>query len=369
MIWQVINNSGLSWKDRVKNTIYYISRVKGAQKSWSKRHSMVLYLNYKLNKKCDPEIEDEHLNLWSAFRSKADPTTLRISKNLSGVADPRMVPEDIFVADIEPTLITDKSVDYIAIKSFYNRWFSEGIFPEDLFHRIDGQYYTVNLEKSNYDTLQELSNKLVYPVILKPNKNTYGGEDVNIVESSKELLKLAGDRENFILQKRINQHDFFKNLYPQSLNTIKVNLYRSVTDDKLHILSMSLRIGKDGYLDNESLGGINTMVRSDGYLNGYAIDKLGRKYEEHPKTGMRFNCKVPEIEKLKSLSLRVGKKVFYTRIFSLDACYDKTGKWRIIELNTNGQSIRFSQYGGQPFFGRFTNEVIEYCKENHWALK
>jgi hypothetical protein len=40
----------------------------------------------------------------------------------------------------------------------------------------------------------------------------------------------------------------------------------------------------------------------------------------------------------------------------------------MLEINTKGHSIRFSQYHGYPFFGEFTDEVIEYCKENHWAL-
>lgn len=347
----------------------YISRRRGAKRSWDKRHDTLLSRNEDLKHKCNSNTETEHKQIWSDFRTKTDLTTLRICKNISGVADPRIIPEDIYVADLEPSLITDRSVDFIGIKSFYNKWFTPGIFPDDLFHRIGDRYFNADLEEINYNQLVKLSDQIDYPIILKPNKDTYGGMDINIVEEACELLKLAKERKNFVVQKKIKQHDFFNKLYPKSLNTIKVPLYRSVKDDKLHILPMALRMGKDGSLDNEAAGGINTLIREDGYLNDFAIDKYGTKYSEHPNTRVKFNCKIPDLEGLKSLSLQVGKKVFYTRIFALDACYDQKGHWRIIELNTYGQSIRFSQYGGQPFFGRFTDEVIEYCKQNHWALQ
>ena len=44
----------------------------------------------------------------------------------------------------------------------------------------------------------------------------------------------------------------------------------------------------------------------------------------------------------------------------MDLCFDKNSKWRVVEVNTKGITIRFSQYGGKPFFGDFTEEVIEY---------
>lgn len=369
MIKKIWINNDLTVKQKVKNSLFYMSRVRGAKKSWNKRHSKLLSKNEIYGNPCDSDVESKHQKLWLGFRTKSDLTTLRIAKNISGVSDPRIIPEDIYTADIEPSLIIDQSVDYIGIKSFYNRWFPNGIFPKDLFHRIDGKYLDKDLNSITYDIFKDMSKKITYPVVLKPNKDSYGGMDINIVESSKELIELAVARDNFVAQEKIEQHDFFNRFYPDSLNTIKVFLYRSVINDKLHILSMALRMGKDGSLDNEAAGGINSFVRSDGILNGYAIDKLGTKYDQHPNTQMKFNCKIPDLEKLKKLSLSIGEKVFYTRIFALDACYDKSGNWRILEINTYGQSIRFSQYGGQPFFGEFTDEVIEFCQNNHWALK
>jgi hypothetical protein len=365
----IIKSDKLNAREKAKRFAYYYARKRGAEKSWTNRHQKVLELHPSYNEPCAAGVESEHQKTWSIFRQKVDMSTLRICKNISGHADERIIPEDIYVSDVEPSLISDKSVDYISIKSFYNRWFPDNIFPEDLFHRIDGQYLNADLQSCDYAELEQLSKKIEYPIILKPNKDSYGGNDINIVKSAGQLLNLAKERKNFVAQKKIEQHDFFNRFHPESLNTIKVFIYRSVKDDKLHILSMALRMGKNGSIDNEAAGGVSTFIRYDDSLNGYAVDKEGNKYFEHPNTKIKFNCEIPDLDELRSLCLTIGSKVFYTRIFALDACYDKNGNWRIIELNTYGQSIRFSQYGGQPFFGKFTDEVIRYCRQNHWVLQ
>ncbi len=42
----------------------------------------------------------------------------------------------------------------------------------------------------------------------------------------------------------------------------------------------------------------------------------------------------------------------------------------MVEANVVGQhTIKFIQNAGFPFFGEFTDEVVDYCKVNHWALK
>jgi hypothetical protein len=69
------------------------------------------------------------------------------------------------------------------------------------------------------------------------------------------------------------------------------------------------------------------------------------------------------LKALKKLSLHIGSQIFLARLIGLDVSYDKNGKYRAIELNTKSQTTRFSQYGGVPFFGEFTDEVIDYCKE------
>lgn len=369
MIARKIIKQRRSLSSKLKCLIRYAARVRGAKLSWEKRHEDVINVNTDYKTPCSAAIEKKHQDLWSPFRKKCDLTTLRICKNISGVCDSRFIPEDVFVSDIEPTLITDTSVDYIGIKSFYNRWFDKGIFPDDIFHRVDGQYLDASLNPIQYQDLEIIAKELNYPVVLKPNKDTYGGKNIEFPANKEELLRSAKGKSDFVVQKIIQQNKFFDTLNNVGLNTVKIFVYRSVKDNKVHVLSMALRMGQGGALDNEAAGGIVTFINQNGVMNGYATDKHGSKYIEHPDTKVTFSSKLPDYEKLKSLAIKVGQNVFYTRIMGLDACYDNTGKWRILEVNTFSQSIRFSQYGGVPFFGDFTDEVIQYCLENHWALK
>lgn len=369
MIKNVLLNNKLSLRQKTKNILLYISRVRGAKRSWKKRHNKVLAMNKDYEKPCNPQIEKEHINLWSQFRRYPDLTTLRVTKNISGISDPRIIPEDIFVSDIEPSLIDDESAHLMSHKSLYNLWFPGGVFPKDFFHRINNQYLDSNLNPISFSELKKKAGGISYPVVIKPNWNSYGGKDVHFVENDEQLIRHCQKEKNFVIQEQIIQHEFFNKYNPVGLNTIRVYVYRSVKDNATYVLSMALRMGKGGSLDNSSSGGIYSMIRQNGRLNNYAVDKYGKKYSKHPDTGYGFDEKIPELNELKKLAERIGRQIFFTRIIGLDMCYDKDGAWRAIEVNTKGHTIRFSQYGGQPFLGEFTDEVIDYCKNNHWALK
>ena len=368
MIKKIFSNSNLSTKEKTKNSLFYLSRKRGAERSWKKRHKKVLDLNVSYGAPIRREVEQKHRELWSDFRSEVDLTTLRICGNISGVQDEKIIPEDIFVSDIEPSLVIDPSVNFLSIKSFYNRWFPEGIFPKDISHRIAGKFYDKNLNGINFSDFKKIAEEQSYPVVLKPNRESYGGQGVFFVKNSDELISAIENVQDFVLQERISQHSFFQKFNPHGLNTIRVYVYRSVLDEELNILVMALRMGKDGSLDNETAGGIHTRIRPDGILNGYAVDKYGYKYYKHPNTGIKFNLQIPDFDDLKKLAVKIAGNIFFTRIIGMDATYDENGNWRIIEINTKGHTLRFAQYGGQPFFGDFTEEVIEYCKQKHWAL-
>lgn len=365
----ILNSNHLGFREKAKSILFYLSRKRGAKRSWKNRHQRVFEVNKSYKKPCDSKVESDHQKMWSPFRKKVDPSTIRICKNISDNADPRIIPEDIFVSDIEPTLLSDNSVNFLSHKSLYNQWFREGIFPIDFLHCIEGQYYDAKLAPIDINTFKKITRELDYPVVMKPNSNSYGGQNVLFIQNSSQLIKYGIINKNFVVQEQIQQNDFFNNFYTTSLNTIRVYIYKSVRDHSPHIINMALRMGKDGSLDNLSSGGIQTLIRKDGTLNNYAIDKYGVRYEKHPNTDQLFDKKIPDFKQLKNFSIEICNRLIYSRIIGLDVCYDKNGRWRAIEINTQGHSIRFSQYSGEPFFGEFTDEVIKFCIENHWTLR
>lgn len=184
----IIKNGDLSLREKLKNFIGYYRKKRGAEISWRNRHKKVYGLNNSYTKHCNREIESEHQEKWAVFRNKVDMSTIRICKNISGHADADFIPEDIFVSDIEPTLLTDKSVQFLSHKSFYNKWFQKGLFPRDIVHCVDGQYLDPDLTPISLKNVKKLTQDISYPVVMKPNWGTYGGKDIFFIENFDNLI-------------------------------------------------------------------------------------------------------------------------------------------------------------------------------------
>ena len=355
-------------KNRLKALGLYLYRKRGAKKAWDRRHNIVFGKHPEFKEPLSRELLQKHRSAWEPFNKNFSNDTLKICRSISSITDPMIIPEEIFQADIEPSLNEFNEAHYLAHKSFYSQWYKKGLFPEDLMHVVDGEILDSHYKSISMDTAADLCTSFSYPVVMKPSMETGGGKNIRFVESSSQLLKLIKKHKNAVIQKKILQHPELAKYHDRSLNTVRVYLYRSVTDSKFHIINTVFRMGNGGQLDNVTAGGIVSRVKSDGHLHGYALDMYGQKYINHPVSKQPFTGAIPDFKKLNNLSLEIAQKLFLLRIVGLDLCYDKDGRWRLIEINTRSHSIRFAQYAGVPFFGKYTEEVIEYCKAHHWAL-
>ena len=359
-----------SFREKIKRLIAYFRKRRGAKIAWQKRHAKVYTENREYHASCGKDVERIHTDLWSKFNTHIDTGTLRISANISGKADPRIVPEEIFMADIEPSLITDPDLGFLSNKSFYNQLFPAGKFPQDLLHRFDGQWYDRDFGRLDTKKFQQRISSFEYPVVVKPSSNSNGGQGVIFAGSKDQLIDHSSGIIHCVVQEKVRQHPFFASFHPQSINTIRVYLYRSVSDHRLHILSLDLTMGRSGAsVNNEKCGGIYSGIQEDGTMVGYAVDKFGNTYKKHPDTGELFDQRIPDIDGLKQFAMRLGKQMLPAALVGLDLFCDEKGEWRAMEINTRSHSIRSAQYFGQPFFGGFTEEVIEYCSTHHWTIR
>ena len=369
MFIKILLNKELPVKNRVKNFFAYLSKRRGAKYGWDKRFKKVFELHPEYKKPITKEIEEIHKKAWSFFSKRINLNTLRVCTNISGEANPLFIPEEVFVADIEPTLNQDATAEFLTNKSFYEKWFPEGSFPKCIFHNIDGEWFNRELNPIPFSEIEKIISSINYPVVFKPNINSFGGKDVFFPTNLNELFGLVITQKNFVVQEKIDQDPFLKKFNAAGLNTIRVCLYRSIKSNKIHVLNAALRMGVGGSLDNETAGGIVTLINKNGELNGFAVDKLGSRFDIHPDSKLPFEGIIPDFKNLIILAKNIACKIFYDRLISLDICKDAEGNWKVIEINLYGQTIRFAQYAGHPFFGEFTNEVINHCKQNHWALK
>jgi hypothetical protein len=65
---------------------------------------------------------------------------------------------------------------------------------------------------------------------------------------------------------------------------------------------------------------------------------------------------------MKELSRSIALKLPFHRLISLDINIDIDGKPRLVELNLS-ESGNGVQLFGYPFLGKFTDEIIEFCKK------
>ena len=339
-----------------------------AKRDWRARYRAVFAKHPQLSKSVVTHLEQEHKRLWSPLLAHPNLDTLRLCVNLSGRESSGYVPEELFVTEIEPCLNTYDSAAFLANKSVYSRWFPETVLPLSYLHNIDGQFFAQDYRLISRLEVDDFLDHLRYPVVLKPTIDSGGGRDVSFPKNAAELRSEMEQRENYVVQEQIVQHQFFAALNAgkgKGVNTLRVCVYRSVVDNTLHILNIALRIGNVGTLDNDAAGGVACYVSNDGTLNGYGVDKYGTRYDKHPASGLAFSeiGQIPSMDELRALVLKLAQDVWLIRLMSFDICMDEAGNWRLIEVNLRGQTIRFSQYAGYPFFRNLTGEVIRYCLE------
>ncbi|MEI6437342.1 MAG: sugar-transfer associated ATP-grasp domain-containing protein [Candidatus Omnitrophota bacterium] len=295
--------------------------------------------------------------------------------SISGKENLDYVSEDIYYSLIEP-ILNDKRMAYAySDKNMYNKLYAGDIFPKVFFRNMhgctmDGQYRNVACFD---DKLLEGAK-----VFLKPSIESGSGQNVELFlrRENGEYFNINGARlsreyldkryaKNYLIQSSIDQYDFFSRLCSTSVNTIRVQTYRSVKSNKPCVLKAVLRIGKQGAaIDNQNAGGVAAELDQHGKAWEYATDKIGNKVYTL-SSGLRVQDigQVPFFSDIISTAIALAEQMPYCRVLGFDICVDKNGKIVVIEINTQWLGILFFQTGGKSMFGQYTSEVIDYCAE------
>jgi len=370
MYKRILLNSTLPLKKRLKNALIYTYLRRNASASWRIRFRKTKELNPALFGSLDKSIEQQHRIYWRPFRRRLNIKTLRVSANLSQTPDYRYFPEEIFVSDIEPTLNNESVAKIFAVKNFYSHWYGQvPRFPNIIVNKISNEYFDVSFNRLSREQLDMLLETIdTQNVVVKPSKDSGGGKNVLIGPDLDQLKQVLENFPNVVLQERVYLDSDYCSIAGGKPVSNRVYMYRSVVDGKWHFINSVFRMAVGQTIDNVSGGAIVTLVKENGVMNGFAVDKYGHRLYAHPETNIPFNGSLPDYDKLLDLTRYICEKIPYVRIVGVDALYDSNQQWRMIEVNLFSTSIRLAQYHGYPFFGDFTDEVVEYCKKNHWAL-
>jgi hypothetical protein len=314
-----------------------------------------------------------HRALWGKTSYQAGSLWLKMYGNISGNWDHRYIPESIYYLVAEPCLnnkafskcFTDKNLTSLFLKEFNG--------PEIIASNIDGVFYGHGLNLTDQLNVREAI--LKEPAfIIKPATDSGGGKNVThwsvcgekLVSDSGETLSveelLGRYNANFVVQKIIEQHPFYKQFNGSSVNTVRMFTYRSVKDERIHILQTVLRVGAPGSItDNQASGGFACGISRDGAISGYAVDKNGNRYATVNGLSLENGLRLEYFNDISETARKAAAKFYYSRLLGFDFCVNKEGKVIIIEVNNLNNEINFFQMLEGPLFGEFTEEVAEWC--------
>lgn len=336
------------------------------------------------------ENKDENLKVWTdkwgVFGVK--PSTRGYREFSKFIKEDEMidyVPEAISRCFIEPVLTPEEFSPFYSDKNSFDLLLPEGYLPKTFLRSIDGKvmdgkYATVCLQEEGFaDFLHGAA--AADEVAVKPSRSTwgkgfalFGWKNGSWVNSEGDVLSLpylwSHYGKNWMIQECLHQCDFMAQFNSTSVNTIRITCYRSVRTGELVTLNAVLRIGcKGAVVDNVSSGGMFVEIKDDGTLGKKVFDNYGKESVMH--NGIDFSAsdyRIPHYEKVKEFVINIAKRMPHMSLFANDVMIDENRNPRLVEVNTQGFLVRFYHFCSHPAFGKYTDEIIEFCKEEYKKL-
>ena len=319
--------------------------------------------------------ECDYINKWSKILRYPTPYAYRFYSKYTGIT-PNIVSQTA-ANKINEILNPSRYIGYLHDKNCFDKILPTAPFPKTILRKIQGQLYN-NLYEPIYgenisdqglydmlvpyqkfvvkETIDSDSGRGIYVFELKEGKfiNVKDGE-----RFSKDWLKKCND---CIVQEALTQAPFMSQFNPSSVNTIRVAVYRSVIDNKPHILSTVIRMGmKDSVIDNLHGGGRMVRVWENGELAHYCIDQFGRKYDSHNAINFKTETLIlPYYNEIKELVKDLSRHLTNARLIQWDIAIDENNVPRVLEFNITGFSMWIAQMTGTPAYGKYTDEIIDY---------
>lgn len=348
------------------------------RKFYYKQYKGLLECNNIPNKPC--EGENKWIEKWSVL-GEANPVYYRLFSHYIG-HDINILPEDICHNVIEPILNPRAYIPYYADKNIFDKLFKDGTMPKTIFRKINGFWYDDKYRGLRLETDEQLKcilrNVSVDKIVIKPSVDTSSGSGVRLFQREDTGWVEVGDNNylslkfmetnygnDFIIQEYLKQADFMSYYNPTSVNTIRISVYRSVKDNKCHCVSAFLRIGAQGALvDNAHAGGCFVGISNNGELGQFVFNQHGDSSSEFNGVNFKEKHIIPNWEKIVDFACYIGENVLHHRFLGLDIMIDNLGNPRLVEYNIKSCGVWAFQFASGSVFGEYTDEIIEYCKNN-----
>ena len=351
-----------------RNRLKYIHLKSLKRKEMGNIYANNSFLNgYKLN----ADLEHKIKLFWKKFGLNVDTRWQQAYISVNGIEDHRYIPEDIFYVFIEPNLNRKDLYHAYVDKNNYDRLFTGCKIPRTILRNMSGKYYDGNYEHIKYPDINDFLRKYTGDYILKPSIDSSRAKNVTKLQCDSQKICIDGKcvtfeniekiiPRDFLVQEFLDQHSILKNIYPHSLNTLRVVTLRM--DNDIHTLQSIVKFGDNSeYVDyTVDKSGFHCGLNNNGMLNKFAVDKYFKKYYKHPYTGVSFeNIQIPQFSSVLDFVKNLHRYLLYFDMVSWDIAIDKNGAPVLIELNLINQGISFLQIHHGPLFGDLTEKLLE----------
>jgi len=327
------------------------------------------------------------LRKWRPLYASVSPVYLRCFRAYLTENRERIVPGEICANLVEPLLNPARYRFYYEDKNVYDRLFGPEAMPRTYLRRMEGQFYDASYRPCDFpapERLRELTQN-AERIIVKPTVDTESGRDIVLYRldpadgtykdqkgeplTAEKTGGTAGGG-NAIIQEFLMQHPFTAQFNPTSVNSFRMIVYRSPLDGRIEVLHTLLKAGGQGaYVDNIHAGGGLIGVGTDGRLNAYVCDQLGRRSAQVNGLDLGQPFTVPCFDELLRFTRRIAALIPHCHLTALDIMLDAAGRPRLIECNIKGFGYWAPQFCSGPAFGTATDEIIDYCRERLRKLK
>ena len=265
------------------------------------------------------------------------------------------IPDDYFLFILEPRLNPKEYKTMGQQKTYdYQRFGEFAIKPLFLF--VSGILFDPDFEVLSEEQVSSLLAEFNDTIVVKQEFGM-GGKEVQVMHSSEFKPGQLQRDKNYVIQPFLKQHRLLNELYPHSVNTLRVLTFLK-RDGTVVVNYTMLRFGVDGMkLDNMSSGGKCLFIDPDGKPAKTAIDAEGFHIgEKHPNTGYVFaDLVLPMYQEILETCKTAHRKNPYVRIIGWDVCIDEHGKPKLIEWNTHRPSYTWED----ALFGPFLTDDSE----------
>ncbi len=279
---------------------------------------------------------------------------LYVYSAVQGVFKEGWIPDEYYARVVVPAVQGDhgKLADYAVLNgSLFKKEMErigESFFP-DIGYRINGRYYSTGLELVSADRLQSMLAQHA-AAVFKLN-HSLQGKGIAIIMGGTVDRQYESMKGDGVFQKYIRQHDFFENLVPGPVSTIRVT---SCTDPEgnVSVRAAYLRIPRTSDTHVRSASAIKVPIRlSDGGLESHGFTPDFERTARHPDTHVLFeNLVVPDFSKCVDVATRLHGLIPFVGSIGWDMIVDRDNKVNIMEWNGCDNDIKFSEATQGPCF-------------------